>query len=87
MNIVNIALVIFSAAIILLLFLIWLTAGRRRKCRKCRNCRHYAEHYITAFNGQGLFRFGYCQWQVNDTRMVEPDIARECPSFEKGGGS
>ena len=67
------------AAIFIILILMWRKAGRRHKCR---NCRHFAEHYITSLHGQGLFRFGYCQRLVHDTRIVEPDIDRECPFYE-----
>jgi len=58
----------------------WLRSRRRRRCR---NCRHFAEHYITGLNDQGLFRLGYCQNRVYDCRLVEPDIERRCEWFEE----
>ena len=54
--------------------------GRRRHCR---NCQHFDEDYITAFSGQGLFRFGYCQLLFYACRVVEPDVNRKCGDFEK----
>lgn len=56
----------------------WFRAARRRKCR---HCSYFAEHYITALDGQGLFRFGYCQRLVHDCKVVEPDIERKCEEF------
>lgn len=51
---------------------------------KCRDCKFMEENYITALNGQGLFRFAYCQRLVHDCRVVEPDIERECEWFKRG---
>ncbi len=55
---------------------------RSRRRRRCRDCRHFAEHYITGMQGQGLYRFGYCQKLFHDCRIVEPDIERRCKDFE-----
>ena len=49
---------------------------------KCRDCKFRGENYITAFDGKGLFRFGYCQKLIHDCFIVEPDIERECGGFE-----
>lgn len=68
------------ALALILAVVLWLGVGRRRKCR---NCRHFAEHYITAFDGQGLFRFGYCQRLIHDCQVVEPDVERECKEFKE----
>ena len=57
--------------------------GRRRQCRRCF---HFEEHYITTFDGQGLFRIGYCQRLIHDCKVVEADIDRRCKPFKKGKG-
>lgn len=70
---------ILAIIFIILWILMWRAAGRRHKCR---GCVHFAEQYITALRGEGLFRFGYCQRLVHDTWIVEPDISRECEGYE-----
>ena len=75
----NTALIALGVVITILLILMWRRIGRGRRCR---NCRHFKEQYITSLHGQGLFRFGYCQQVIYDTRIVEPDIERECEWYE-----
>lgn len=72
-------LIVIIVAVIVFLIAVLIRAGRRGKCR---GCVHFAEQYITALRGEGLFRFGYCQRLVHDTPIVEPDIERECEWYE-----
>lgn len=74
-------LAVILTAVFILVILVWIKAGRQRKCR---NCRHFAEHYITSLQGVGLYRFGYCRQLPTDLRIVEPDIDRGCQYYISG---
>lgn len=38
---------------------------------------------MTSLHSQGIYRFGYCQREVHDCKLVEPDIERPCGYFEE----
>ena len=63
--------------------MMWLGAAQRVKCR---DCAHFRENFITGYQGQGLYRFGYCQLLIYDCKMVDPDVERQCNDFEKKVG-
>lgn len=75
----NVVLAVLSTGILILLILMWLRANRRRRCRACK---YFMEDYTTSLQGRGIYRFAYCQRQVHDCKVVEPDIERECDDYE-----
>jgi len=75
-----IATVVLSTIILIMLILIWLRAGRYKRCR---DCRHFQENYMTALHGQGLYRFGCCQRLIYDCKLVDGDVERECGYFKR----
>lgn len=50
---------------------------------KCKDCQYRKENYITSLQGQGIFRFAYCDYLPHDCRLVEPDIRRRCKHFRR----
>jgi len=48
---------------------------------KCRDCKHHDENYITSLQGQGVFRFSFCNRLPHNMRIVEADVDRMCREF------
>jgi len=47
----------------------------------CRNCKYYHENFMTSARGEGLYRFGYCDFTIYDLKLVDPDAMRYCEHF------
>jgi len=57
---------------------------RRRRCRDCHFC---GEQWLSSPQGQGLYKFWFCEKLIYDLKVVEPDIERRCENFERKRGS
>lgn len=69
---------ILTTIALIILLLVWL-GGRV----KCRGCAHFNENFMVSYQGQGLYRFGYCQLLIHDCKVVDPDVERQCNDFEE----
>lgn len=73
----------FFFVLIYRIVIAWLRKLIRRR-RSCRDCRFFNNQYLTAYDGMGLYKFGYCLQMVTDRRVVDPDLPRKCLYFIEG---
>ena len=52
---------------------------------KCSSCQHCGWGYTSTLDSQGVYRFAYCQVDIVDPVVVDAEVERECPKYEKEG--
>ena len=50
--------------------------------RGCSECAHCAFGYLTQFNGQGVYRFAYCQVEISAPVLMDPGALRVCDQYK-----
>ena len=50
---------------------------------KCRDCKFKAEDYMTSYSSFGIYRFAFCQLVIYALKLVDPDVERDCETFQE----
>ena len=48
---------------------------------KCSDCRHCAYGYMTTLDGQGVFKFAYCEYDIVNLVVVDAGAMKVCEKF------
>jgi len=54
-----------------------------RESMKCKDCVHAKEDGVNSYFGGGLYWVNYCSFMPHRLKLVDAEVDRECPDFQK----